>query len=287
MNTHIFVNPTSGGYSACYFDRTVRALKEQGHNPTVLYVRTPAEIISCCSTINQTAAPLVIVAAGDGTFNAVVNGLIPGVATLAVLPFGTSNVLAAELGIKTVEDGIARICAGKTQPLSVGLLELHNLSRRFVLMAGIGLDGAVVRDVLPFAKKHLKQGAYALSALWHACAWDSSSFEISAAGQTFSCHSAIICNGSRYGGNFVLASERTIFSDGFETILIPECDRRAYAGLALDLFRHRAHSSCKLVRLSVDSLEIRGNKPVQIDGDFVGYGPGRLSKLKNFARIIT
>ena len=286
MNAFIFVNPTSGGYSSSCFDQTLRTLKAHGYDPTVFNVRTPADILAHCVAINQAVDPLVIVAAGDGTFNAVVNGLQPGTATLAVLPYGTSNVLAAELGIRTVKEGVTRICTGKSQQLSIGLLELKHLSIRFVLMAGIGLDGAVVRGVLPLAKKHVKQGAYALSAFGCACAWDRTMFEIVTPHRAEQCHSAIICNGSRYGGNFILAPGRTIFSPGFEVICVKDHRRRTYLKLAVDLFCGNAAVSREITRLTTESLEIKGEGPIQIDGDFVGYGPGRLVKIENFAKMI-
>ena len=70
----------------------------------------PDDARRVCAEIEAAAEnPLVIVAGGDGTVNAVVNALTPGRATLAVLPVGTANVLALELGITSVADGIARI----------------------------------------------------------------------------------------------------------------------------------------------------------------------------------
>src|SRR6185369_13111396 len=179
MNTYLFVNPYSGHHSAQRFQFVLEKLRQCEMDPEVFKVRTPAEIFTCCESINKAEEPhLVIVAGGDGTFNAVVNGLNPGSATLAVLPFGTSNVLAAEIGIRSIEDGLKRIEAGATRSLSLGVLELEGRSHRFVLMAGIGLDGAVVRDVWPLAKRLLRQGAYAPSALKSTLAWDSTLFEL-------------------------------------------------------------------------------------------------------------
>ena len=253
----------------------------------VFRVRTPVEVLSCCETVNRDPGPrLIIVAAGDGTFNAVVNGLLPGSATLAVLPFGTSNVLAAEIGITSIEDGIARIVDGKTQPLSVGLLEYEDTSRRFVLMAGIGLDGAVVRDVRPIGKRLLKQGAYALSALGRALSWDAATFEAITSDSSVSCHTLIVCNASRYGGNFILSPGSSPFSAGLTAICITGNQRRTYLRLAYDLFRGNTVANRDLIRLPVTSIRIKGNKPIQIDGDFIGYGPAQLSALPGFARLI-
>jgi diacylglycerol kinase family enzyme len=286
MSVFLFVNPRSGSYARKSINSAVTRLKIAGMSPTMLSVTSPAEIISCCRQINETAAPLVIVAGGDGTINAVINGLQSGRATLAVLPMGTSNVLAAELGIKSVKYGIKRIIKGKTRPLAVGLLELAQGSHRFVLMAGIGLDGTVVRDIWPLGKRMLKQGAYALSAFISAFRWDDGLIEVITAERGLECHSVIVCSASRYGGDFILAPERDVFSPELTAVCIRKNGRRSYLRLAYELFRGRADTSSERIPVPADGLEIRGTKPIQIDGDFIGYSPARITSIPDFARII-
>jgi diacylglycerol kinase (ATP) len=287
MKTYLFVNPTAGHHSARRLHFVLERLSSRAVIPEIFQVRTPAEIFACCDIINKKCEPsLVIVAGGDGTFNAVVNGLNPGTATLAVLPFGTSNVLAAEIGIKSIDDALERMAAGKTHSLSLGVLELEGRSHRFVLMAGIGLDGAVVRDVWPTGKRFLRQGAYALSALKNAMSWDSTVFEISTPMGEVTCHSAIICNASRYGGNFILEPGSTPFAAGLSVICVTGNRRQSYIRIASDLFRGTKQQSRNLVRLPASNIEIRGVKAIQIDGDFIGHGPARISTEPDFARII-
>lgn len=287
MKTFLFVNPTSGSHSAERLKFVLEQLRAHALIPDVFEVRTPAEIYTCCSSINrELAPPLVIVAGGDGTCNAVINGLEPGKTTLAILPFGTSNVLAAEIGITSLADALERIIAGKSRSLSVGIIELEGRTLRFLLMAGIGLDGAVVRDVWPLGKRFLRQGAYALSALKQAVLWDAIRFELSTPEVTVACHSAIICNASRYGGNFVLSPECSPFMPGLSAVCITGNSRTTYLNGALELFSNRAGTSRNLSRLHSSNFEIRGTHPIQIDGDFIGYGPARISECVNFAKII-
>jgi diacylglycerol kinase family enzyme len=287
MNSYLFVNPASGHHSARNLAVTLDRLRSWGIHPELFQVRTPADIFACCATITTAGgSPLVVVAGGDGTINAVVNGMTPGTATLAVLPFGTSNVLAAEIGISSLDDALERIRAGKTRLLSVGVLEMKERSLRFLLMAGIGLDGAVVRDVCPLGKRFLKQGAYALSALRNMFAWEPATFEISSPGGRVACHSVIICNASRYGGNFILSPENSPFTSGLSAVCITGSTRRTYLQCAADLFAHRAESSRQMTRIHASTFDIFGRHPIQIDGDFVGYGPARISELVNFANII-
>jgi len=287
MSTYLFVNPSSGHHSAQRLQITLERLQAHAMIPTIFQVRTPAEIFAFCNRINEDSGPhLVIVAGGDGTFNAVINGLDSDTATLAVLPFGTSNVLAAEIGIKSLDDALERIAAGQTHSLSVGVLELEGRSHRFVLMAGIGLDGAVVRDVWPLGKRLLRQGAYALSALKSAMAWDTTVFDISTPEVDVICHSAIICNASRYGGNYILSPGSSPFSAGLSAVCITGNTRRTYLSSALNLFRNNVGTNKDLIRVNSSTFEVRGNRPIQIDGDFVGYGPARISEHIDFARII-
>lgn len=287
MKTYFFENRLSGSHSAERRRLVLERLYSNGITPEVLHVQTPVEIFACCGRINKESGPhLVIVAGGDGTINAVVNGLEPGSATVAVLPFGTSNVLAAEIGIRSIDDALDRIIAGKTASLSVGVLELKERSLRFLLMAGIGLDGAVVRDVWPLGKKILRQGAYALSALHRTFHWDKTTFNMLSSQGNIVCHSAIICNAARYGGNFILSPEVNPFSSGLSAVCITGTNRRTYLNAALNLMQSRIENDRNLTRVNSLYFEVKGEHPIQIDGDFVGYGPARISELIDFARII-
>jgi len=283
METYFFINPCSGRYDRARIDTAVARLDEAGLSPIVCSITTPAIF----KTINSSAKPpLVVVAAGDGTVNAVINGLNPQAATLAILPLGTSNVLAAEIGITSLADGIRRIIAGKTQALSVGVIELEGFSRRFVLMAGIGFDGAVVRDVWLPGKRLLKQGGYAIAALLNCLRWDPGRVEISTSDQKTACHSVIICNAARYGGRFTLAPECSLFSPGLSAVCVQKNSRRTYLRLVLELFSGQLATSRSLIRIPAAECAIRGRKPVQIDGDFIGYSPAHVRSLADFARIV-
>ena len=287
IKTFLFVNPLSGHFTAYRFQTIFTQLAKNGINPEIFWVRTPAEIISCYNSgvVNE-GSPLIIIAGGDGTINAVVNSLKPGASTLAILPLGTSNVLAKEIGISSIEIGLQKIATGVSRPLSVGFIELEGRTHRFLLMAGIGVDGAVVRDVWPLGKRFMRQGAYALSALKCALQWDTARFEISSPDRVVACHTAIICNVSRYGGNFILSPDCSPFIPGLTAVCITGNNRRTYLDSALELFSNRAAASRNLTRIHSSNFEIRGAHPIQIDGDFIGYGPARISECVDFVKII-
>lgn len=286
-NPLLIVNPESGRYSGRRVGYVTAELSRLGLSPRIVSVRTPKEVARyLCGAGRQSGHPFIVVAAGDGTFNAVLNCVEPGRATLAVLPLGTSNVLAAELGIVSLDDGIQRIVRGEYRLLQVGQIKMGEASYYFGLMAGIGFDGAVVRDVGPFGKRVLKQGAFAFSALRNCLRWDRRCIEIDSPTGCFTCHTAVVSNVSRYGGNFMLTPDQTPFLPGFTLACVMGGQRRTYLRLAGDLFRGNVAANGDLLRLPATELEIRGTKPVQIDGDFVGYGPARITTVPQFARLI-
>jgi diacylglycerol kinase (ATP) len=283
----LIVNPGSGRHSGRHVGHVTAELTRLGLVPRIVSARTPEETahqVSSLRSVNQ--HPFIIVAAGDGTFNAVLNCIEPGTTTLAVVPLGTSNVLAAELGITSIDDGIQRIARSHVRPLPVGLLQLEGAHHYFGLMAGIGVDGAVVRDVRPGEKRLLKQGAFALSALRNACSWDREKMDALSGGACLSCHTVVVCNGTRYGGNFVLAPEGDLLSPGFTVTCVTADGPAGYLRIVRDLFRGRVECSRDMIRMVSCEVEIRGSKPIQIDGDFVGYGPARMTVVADFARII-
>jgi hypothetical protein len=92
----------------------------------------------------------VVAAGGDGTVNEVANGLLGSDLPLAVMPTGTINVLARELGLgRSVQQVAHAILEGRVGLVWPGLAN----GRAFLLMAGIGFDAAVVAAVSPPLKR--------------------------------------------------------------------------------------------------------------------------------------
>ena len=109
---------------------------------------------------------VVVAAGGDGTLNAVVQGLAGTETALGVLPTGTMNVFARELGIPLgpfgkLEKALEVIDAGHV--IEVDLFEANRSP--FLQMAGVGFDAKVIEETSAEQKKRLGPLAYLLSAL--------------------------------------------------------------------------------------------------------------------------
>ncbi|WP_029288294.1 diacylglycerol kinase family protein [Cellulomonas sp. HZM] len=109
-------------------------------------------------------AEVVMVCGGDGTVRAVIEGLVGTDAALAVLPGGTGNLLAKNLGIPTdVDGGVRAVTAGERRRIDVGEVD----GQAFAIMAGIGFDAKIMDDAPARVKNVMGPVAYVFSALRH------------------------------------------------------------------------------------------------------------------------
>ncbi len=92
---------------------------------------------------------VVIAAGGDGTLNEVSQALAYTPVKLGILPVGTTNVLAREFKIPLgFEEALEYLPIAETTTVDLGKVD----NRYFLLMAGIGFDAEVVRDINPQLK---------------------------------------------------------------------------------------------------------------------------------------
>jgi len=104
---------------------------------------------------------LIIAAGGDGTINEVINGMANSKATLVIIPFGTKNVLASELGIPdNPEEAAELITKGKKIKMDLGYAETSKESRYFSMMLGAGPFAQVIKDMTPKFKKRWGRFAF-------------------------------------------------------------------------------------------------------------------------------
>lgn len=107
---------------------------------------------------------VVVAAGGDGTINEVVNGL--GDRVLGILPLGTVNVFAKELGIPTRIEAAWRVLeAGRTRAIDLGCATATGRPRYFVQLAGVGFDARAVRAASWELKKKVGPLAYVWAGL--------------------------------------------------------------------------------------------------------------------------
>ncbi len=105
----------------------------------------------------------VIACGGDGTVRAVLQSVAGTEVALGVVPMGTGNLLAGNLGLQTGTDAVHDAVHAPTGLLDVGMVN----GERFAVMAGVGFDAYMIRDANPTLKRRLGSAAYVFSAARH------------------------------------------------------------------------------------------------------------------------
>jgi YegS/Rv2252/BmrU family lipid kinase len=142
---------------------------------------------------------LVCAIGGDGTVNETINGLAGAEVPLAIVPTGTVNVLAMELGIPLEPpDAVKLLESGTVSWIDLGLAG----DRYFGLMAGVGMDAAVVASLNPIMKKAFKEAAFAVQGFANYLTREEPLIRVTTEERTVEGYFAVFGNSSNYGGGF-------------------------------------------------------------------------------------
>jgi diacylglycerol kinase (ATP) len=272
-------NPAAGRNHRDRFDQIIKLLRDFGCFVSVVETTAPghAETIAREASANENSEFDVIVAAGgDGTVNEIVNGLSGTTLALGLIPLGTANVLANEIGLARSGQAIARALAkGPIRSVHLGRIN----ERRFVMMAGAGFDANVVSGVSLALKKVIGPLAYVWQAAVQAFREDHAGCRVTIDGVPYQTVSVVICNGRRYGGPFIAVPDASLTEDRFHVLLMQGRGwiNIARYGVNLILGRIGKLSDVLIVpgrEVQVDGIE---GRPVQADGDIIARLPARIS----------
>ena len=219
-------NPTAGGRRAGALWRVLDILSASGVRVELLETAHPghAAELACAAArgARGNTPPLVVAAGGDGTIAEVAGGLAAcgGGARLGVIPLGTANVLARELGLPRTPKAVAAALAfGRTRALWPGIATGHQPDRLFVQMLGVGLDAQVVHRLPKRLKRLLGRGAYVLQTMRELLRYDYEPIRLRIDGRPAEAASVIVSKGTLYAGQYLLAPGARPGEPGFTVAL--------------------------------------------------------------------
>jgi diacylglycerol kinase (ATP) len=287
----VVFNPTAGGRRRARLDETLKLLRASGCEVAVqaTAARGDAETIARAFGGSPRAHDLLVIAGGDGTINEAVNGLLSGggegASPLALLPLGTANVLANEIGLAVAPATVANtIARGGAVRAYVGVAN----GRCFTAMAGAGFDAHVVANVSLRLKRLFGKGAYVLESLRQLWRFPFPRYRVTVDGQTYDAASVIVAKGHFYGGRYVCAPEARLDQPEFHVCLFERGGRwnaMRYA-LALALGRLPRLADFCILRGRAVSIDGPAGDPVQGDGDIIAHLPVRIEIAPQPLRLI-
>lgn len=171
-------NPAAGRFPAAPFlGRASKVLRKAGWEIEIVQAHDEAQLTEATLAAIEDRCNAIFVAGGDGTVGQVAATLMGSETALGVLPAGTANVWAQEVGLPrmdwihwfALEQAAERLAYGETRLVDIG----HCNDRAFLMWAGVGLDAELVNSIEPrerwektFATVH-----YATLALWNSIGW--------------------------------------------------------------------------------------------------------------------
>lgn len=287
----LICNPAAKSMSEAKIERACRLLEQKDYRVELLLTKQRGEAGQLAKEATKKTPLVVIAAGGDGTFNEVANGLAGSEIPMAVLPMGTTNVLAKELGIPASVEGALEVALNNTpKSVSLGRIALVRdsspVSRYFILMAGIGFDGEAVFGINETFKKISGKGAYLYSGVKTLSQFAPDELEVTVDGRAHAASSVIVGNASKYGGNFRVTPDARL-TDPILYVCLFKGRKR------LDTFRYifgivtGSHLKfADVAYLQAKNIEIKGSAHIQIDGDYFGMTPAEISIVPNALRLV-
>ncbi|MFN3233085.1 MAG: diacylglycerol/lipid kinase family protein [Alphaproteobacteria bacterium] len=266
----IIYNPVAGRRRRTFFRKTVKHLRKAGLDITLLETTGPGDatdLARSASTAGGPARPdMIIAAGGDGTINEVANGLIGSDVPLGIIPMGTANVLARDIGLRQRSGLVAKTLArGFKRPIHLGRAD----TKRFVMMAGLGFDAQVVANINVNLKYKFGRLAYALAGMRELLFGPRKAFDVTIDGSTYRSAWVVIAKGRHFGGSFIVARNARLDDPALVACILPGTRRIDLARYLIAIGMGRIDKQPDVTFLRTQFIEIAENSDVsiEIDGD--------------------
>ncbi|WP_372623183.1 diacylglycerol/lipid kinase family protein [Falsiroseomonas sp.] len=286
----IVFNPAAGAGRRRRLARALAALLARGVRPDLAETRGPGDAETLAREAALRGVPVVVAAGGDGTIAEVASGLAGSGSMLGVLPLGTANVLAWELGVPaSPERAAAALAAGRPAVLYPGLARFADGRQRlFVQMLGAGFDAMVVARLDLALKRRIGRAAYVWQSLRELPRYPFAPITAELDGASGPAASVIVTKGRLYAGRYCVAPAARPADPGFQVVLFrhPGMLRAALAAAALPLGLIPRLPGVEILPAHHIRLSAEGVVPVQTDGDPAGLLPAEVSDAAGPLRIL-
>lgn len=228
----------------------------------------------------------VVAAGGDGTVNEVVNGIAGTEAALGLLPLGTMNVFASELGLPTND---LQRCWKIIQEGHVRRVDLPRANtKHFVQLAGVGFDAQVVKETSRSLKRNFGPLSYLVSAAQIAARRPPRIQIESEHAVTKEGSFVLVGNGRLYGGPFPFFKQAVCDDGLFDVLLFKRFNYIEIVRYMQDVIFSSKITSREVEYFQTTALRVtsHGQVPVEVDGELIGNCPVEFKIRKRGLRVL-
>lgn len=290
---HIFIvfNPVAGTRPAEAIRQSfARIFTPAGYRYQV-YETTGNENLTAVVQAAAAQHPAVIVAAGgDGTIASVASGLYDSPTPLGIVPVGTANVLAQELGIPLDTEQACRLLISPHRTSCIDALQVGQ--QRYFLQIGIGVDSLVVRDTTRAEKRRLGQLAYLRAGLGWLIGHQPVRFQLMIDGTLHHARAAqvSIVNGGALGVAGLRWAPDIHPDDGqVEVCIVKAQSLLDYSVTLWQVLRHQQRTGRRIEIIPArQRVEITSERPMpaQGDGDLISMLPIQIEIIPAAVQVV-
>jgi YegS/Rv2252/BmrU family lipid kinase len=269
-----------------------RDLQRHGFEVKTCIEKSPQEVSARAASAALKKTSVIVAAGGDGTVNAVVNGMmeastkrgelraLSSQVALGILPMGTGNVFAYNMNIPNYwRDACRVIESNHRRRIDLGravLLshkgERSGRKRFFLLMAGIGFDAKVMEDTSLRLKYVLRDFAYVLSSLQNAVTYRGTHITLTLDGKPVYSDQAwmvMVGNAASYAWDIRFTAKARLDDGVLDVCLMPYANKLISVQQVMQLLmgQHIESGSAKYWQMHRLQVHSEPPVPVQLDGD--------------------
>ena len=299
IRAELIYNPYSGqGVIRRELDDVVAFLINSGWDVEKWEVNTPGEATERAAQAARRGVNVVVAAGGDGTIHEVVNGLVGTDTALGVIPTGTTNVWALQMGIPTLNPMLPGRMAAKvitdletrfSQPLWANyfrkvllraaqvLVERNTVAvdvgeiagHYFLMWAGIGLDATILESITVKEKRSRGYWAYVIPALETMRHYSRTDITLTLDGKTMKSSSSLIVvsNIQLYGANLPIGTKAMVNDAKLDVCVFQGDGFFTFMQHALKVLSRRHLIDSKIEYHQCSRIEIDSARPLPVHTD--------------------
>jgi diacylglycerol kinase (ATP) len=289
MRGRLLYNPMAGRFpSQPLVERAARVLEENGWNIKILQTKGGEHLSKMAKRAAARGLDAVFVAGGDGSVHQAAVGLMGSDTALCVLPAGTANVWALELGLPTLswtnwmalESSVKKMLNGRIRTMDLGLCQ----GIPFLLWAGAGFDGFIVHHLEPRTRleKQFAIPYYLSNAAWYARNWKGMNLQVWADGEkvTGTFILSVVTNVHLYAGGLAEISPGARIDDGVMDLWLFSGDSLVdIVQHMFDLAKGKHIDSDKARRIPCRDIKIKSDVEIYIQLDGEPIEPSKILEI--------
>jgi lipid kinase YegS len=252
--------------------QAIATLRDEGVEMDYAVCRDDDQYRRAAERASQDRFDAVVALGGDGALNGLVNGVLAAdlgedAPPLAVVPGGTANDFAAQLGL-TADDperALRLACSGKADTIDVGRAN----GRAFLNVASGGYGARITTETSPALKRFLGGVAYSVSGLMMAANREASPLQVAADDFAWEGAVCLFCvgNGSQTGGGFRVCPNASLTDGMFDLLVIPDMPMDQLALVAADIVQAQRVQHADVAYVQTPRITVRGDEAFQVNLD--------------------